>query len=178
MRKLDVADSAEVFTERIAAGLRSLNSALNGSLLLYWTSPKLCMVSLSVVPIVGVGAMSLAKYSRRLNDTLIEYKWISMHTTYAQYMDENLCKWNYWILESSISQDDWWATPNTEWHPVLLTGALLLLLNRNPEWKAGIWEGDLRIPRGQVSAPCRQEALCAGQLHGSIPSMYGQYAFV
>ncbi len=82
MRKLDVADSAEVFTERIAAGLRSLNSALNGSLLLYWTSPKLCMVSLSVVPIVGVGAMSLAKYSRRFNDTLIEL-WMSF--LFTQY---------------------------------------------------------------------------------------------
>lgn len=61
----DVSDAAEVFTERSAAGLRSLNSSLNGSVLLYMTSPKLCMVSLSVVPIVGIGAMSLAKYSRR-----------------------------------------------------------------------------------------------------------------
>lgn len=66
-RSADITDCSEVFTERTAAGLRSLNSAVNGSLLLYWTSPKLCMVSLSVVPIVGVGAMSLAKYSRRFS---------------------------------------------------------------------------------------------------------------
>lgn len=37
----DVSTAAELFTEKIAAGLRSLNSSLNGSILLYRTSPKL-----------------------------------------------------------------------------------------------------------------------------------------
>eukprot|EP01031_Cornospumella_fuschlensis_P028405 gene28405-34292_t len=66
----DVNAAAELLTEKIAAGLRSLNSSLNGSILLYRTSPKLTAVTLSVVPLIGVGAMTLARYARALNNSL------------------------------------------------------------------------------------------------------------
>lgn len=66
----DVQETSEILTEKVASGLRSLNSAVNGSALLYITSPKLCAVSLSVVPFVGVGAMMLSKYSRLLTEKL------------------------------------------------------------------------------------------------------------
>ena len=66
----DVQETSEVLTEKLASGLRSMNSALNGSALLYITSPKLCAVSLSVVPFIGVGAMFLSKYSRLLTEKL------------------------------------------------------------------------------------------------------------
>lgn len=59
----DVSESAQVLTDKLASGLRSLNSSVNGSILLYVTSPRLCGLALSVVPLVGVGAMLLSKYS-------------------------------------------------------------------------------------------------------------------
>jgi len=62
----DVNEAAETLTETMASGARSLNSAVNGSFLLYATSPTLCAVSLSVVPLVGVGAMLLSKYTSTL----------------------------------------------------------------------------------------------------------------
>jgi len=62
----DVYEAAETLTETMASGARSLNSAINGSFLLYSTSPTLCAVSLSVVPMVGVGAMLLSKYTSTL----------------------------------------------------------------------------------------------------------------
>ena len=68
----DVQDCAEIMTEKLASGLRSLNSALNGSVLLYLTSPRLCALSLSIVPLVGVGAMTLSKYSSKLAKDLRE----------------------------------------------------------------------------------------------------------
>ncbi len=66
----DVEETSQILTEKISNGLRSSNSAFNGSALLYLTSPKLCAVSLSVVPLVGIGAMLLAKYSRKLTEKL------------------------------------------------------------------------------------------------------------
>jgi ABC-type multidrug transport system fused ATPase/permease subunit len=51
---------------------RSLNSAVNGSVLLFTMSPSLCLVSLSVCPIVGIGSMFLSKYSRKVANRLRE----------------------------------------------------------------------------------------------------------
>jgi ABC-type multidrug transport system fused ATPase/permease subunit len=66
----DIQSASELFTEKIAGGLRSTNSAVNGSVLLYRTSPLLCGVSLSVVPVVGIAAMTLSRYSRVLTNRL------------------------------------------------------------------------------------------------------------
>lgn len=66
----DVDAAALALTDKLAAGLRSLNSAVNGSLLLYYTCPRLCAVSLAIVPLVGVGAMTMSKFSRKLQDKL------------------------------------------------------------------------------------------------------------
>eukprot|EP01032_Pedospumella_encystans_P014020 gene14020-16120_t len=66
----DVNEASEVFTEKLSAALRSLNSALNGSILLYLTSPRLTCVALSVVPVVGVGAMTLSRFSTALTKQL------------------------------------------------------------------------------------------------------------
>eukprot|EP01038_Epipyxis_sp_PR26KG_P012180 gene12180-16314_t len=68
----DCTEAAEVLTERMAGGLRSINSSINGSILLYSISPKLCGVSLSVVPVVGIGAMTLSKASRKVAEKLRE----------------------------------------------------------------------------------------------------------
>jgi hypothetical protein len=54
----------------IYLGIRSLNSSINGSILLYTTSPQLCCVSLGIVPLVGIGAMYMAKYSRKVTEKL------------------------------------------------------------------------------------------------------------
>ena len=62
----DVPNASEALTEKISAGLRSLNSSINGSILLFLTSPKLCAVSLALVPIVGIGAMTMSKYSKKI----------------------------------------------------------------------------------------------------------------
>jgi hypothetical protein len=55
-----------IYIHIITIGLRSLNSSVNGSFLLYYTSPRLCAVSLAIVPLVGVGAMTMSKFSRKL----------------------------------------------------------------------------------------------------------------
>jgi ABC-type multidrug transport system fused ATPase/permease subunit len=62
----DVNMSAELFTEKLGGFLRSLNSSINGSIALYSTSPKLCSITLSIVPVVGIAAMTLSRYSRTL----------------------------------------------------------------------------------------------------------------
>jgi len=62
----DIQAAAEILTEKTAAGLRSFNSAINGSYMLFSTSPSLCGVALSTVPLVGIGAMTLSRYSRTL----------------------------------------------------------------------------------------------------------------
>jgi ABC-type multidrug transport system fused ATPase/permease subunit len=62
----DVNLASEALTEKLASGVRSLNSAVNGSIILYLTSPRLCAVTLSVVPVVGVGAMMLSRYTTAL----------------------------------------------------------------------------------------------------------------
>lgn len=64
----DVALAAQGLTDKLAAGLRSLNSSLNGSILLFLTSPKLCGVSLALLPLVGIGAMKMSKYHRKLSE--------------------------------------------------------------------------------------------------------------
>lgn len=66
----DVAVASETLTEKLAGAFRSLNSAVNGSILLLMTSPKLCAVSLSVIPLVGVAAMTMVKYSKGVQQAL------------------------------------------------------------------------------------------------------------
>ena len=70
----DVKMAAQAFTDKLSSGLRSINSAVNGSVLLYCTSPRLTAVSMTVVPLVGVGAMTLAKFIRRLSTKLRIYE--------------------------------------------------------------------------------------------------------
>jgi ABC-type multidrug transport system fused ATPase/permease subunit len=45
----DVPMAAETLTDKLAAGLRSLNSSINGSIMLFATSPELCGVTLTIV---------------------------------------------------------------------------------------------------------------------------------
>ncbi len=66
----DVSTAAEALTDKFAAGLRSINASVNGSILLFRSSPELCGVSLAIVPLVGVGAMTVRKYSKKLKDKL------------------------------------------------------------------------------------------------------------
>jgi ATP-binding cassette subfamily B protein len=60
----DVRAASQTMTDKLAAGLRSLNSSLNGSILLFTTSPTLCGVSLGIIPFVGVLAMTMSRMSR------------------------------------------------------------------------------------------------------------------
>lgn len=68
----DVALAAETLTEKIAFGVRSLNSSINGSILMIYSAPELCRFSLSIVPVVGIGAMLLSKYAKRIRTKLRE----------------------------------------------------------------------------------------------------------
>ena len=70
----DVDTAAVALTDKLAGGLRSLNSSINGSLLLYFTCPRLCAVSLAIVPLVGVGAMTMSKFSRKLGNKAREFQ--------------------------------------------------------------------------------------------------------
>ena len=64
----DVPLAAETLTDKLAAGLRSLNSSINGSIMLFNTSPDLCGVTLTIVPLVGIAAMTLRKFTKRLQE--------------------------------------------------------------------------------------------------------------
>ena len=66
----DVDLAAEALTAQIAAGLRSVNSSLNGSIMLFTRSPTLTLVSLSIVPLIGIGAMGMNKLVRRSRERL------------------------------------------------------------------------------------------------------------
>lgn len=62
----DVEASAEVFTTKLADGLRSLSSAVNGTTLLLRLSPKLTLVSLGLVPIFSAAIFANVMLTRRL----------------------------------------------------------------------------------------------------------------
>jgi len=62
----DVDAASECLTDRFSAGIRSLSSSVAGSIRLYFTSPRLCGVALSAIPLVGVGGMFLSKSSRKM----------------------------------------------------------------------------------------------------------------
>ena len=66
----DVSAAAQTLTDKLASGIRSVNSCINGSILLFSISPRLCGVALGVVPFVGVGAMYIHKYVKKLQDKL------------------------------------------------------------------------------------------------------------
>lgn len=68
----DVIMAAETLTDKLAFGVRSLNSSINGSILLVYSAPELCGISLAMVPFVGVGAMVLSKIAKRLRGQLRE----------------------------------------------------------------------------------------------------------
>jgi len=68
----DVSLASLTMTDRLAAGVRSLNSSINGSILLFTISPKLCYVTLAIVPVVGIGAMSVHKLAKRCRESLRE----------------------------------------------------------------------------------------------------------
>lgn len=59
--------TANAVVDVMANGFRSLNSAIGASCMLLTISPKLTLVSLSMLPLVGSGAMIFSKYSSRLS---------------------------------------------------------------------------------------------------------------
>jgi ABC-type multidrug transport system fused ATPase/permease subunit len=58
--------TANAVVEILGNGYRSLNSAVGASVMLLTISPKLTLVSLSILPLVGTGAMVFSKFSSRL----------------------------------------------------------------------------------------------------------------
>ncbi|TMW65882.1 hypothetical protein Poli38472_003647 [Pythium oligandrum] len=58
--------TANAVVDIMANGFRSLNSALGASCMLLTISPKLTLVSLSILPLVGTGAMLFSKFSSKL----------------------------------------------------------------------------------------------------------------
>lgn len=59
--------TANAVVEIMSNGFRSLNSAVGASCMLLTISPKLFLVSLSILPMVGTGAMLFSKLSSRLS---------------------------------------------------------------------------------------------------------------
>ena len=62
----DVEASSEVFTTRLADGLRSTSSALNGTAMLLRLSPKLSAVSLGLVPVFTIAIVTNVMLTRSL----------------------------------------------------------------------------------------------------------------
>lgn len=62
----DCQQTANAVVDVLANGYRSMNSALGASCMLLTISPKLTLVSLGMLPLVGSGAMIFSKFSGRL----------------------------------------------------------------------------------------------------------------
>jgi len=62
----DVDASSEVFTTRLADGLRSTSSAVNGTLMLFRLSPKLTGVSLGLIPVFTAAIVTNVVLTRSL----------------------------------------------------------------------------------------------------------------
>lgn len=69
----DIEQAAQLYTDVLPSALRSLNSAINGSILLYLNSPKLCGITLLSVPLIGVGAVFISILSSEKSSKLREY---------------------------------------------------------------------------------------------------------
>jgi putative ABC transport system ATP-binding protein len=59
--------AAQVYTEFLSDAIRSFASSISGSIVLYNMSPILCATSLAVLPLVAVGAISIHRYNKILN---------------------------------------------------------------------------------------------------------------
>ena len=68
----DVEKASSAITENLPAGVRSFNSAINGSVLLFRTSPQLCGIALSMTPVFGIIAMFIRKKTKKLAERLRE----------------------------------------------------------------------------------------------------------
>uniref|UniRef100_M4C346 Uncharacterized protein n=1 Tax=Hyaloperonospora arabidopsidis (strain Emoy2) TaxID=559515 RepID=M4C346_HYAAE len=62
----DCQQTANAVVDVLSNGYRSLNSALGASCMLLTISPKLTLVSLTILPLVGTSAMLFSKFSSRL----------------------------------------------------------------------------------------------------------------
>ncbi|TDH73682.1 hypothetical protein CCR75_003218 [Bremia lactucae] len=62
----DCQQTANAVVDVLSNGYRSLNSAIGASCMLMTISPKLTLVSLTILPLVGTGAMLSSKFSSRL----------------------------------------------------------------------------------------------------------------
>lgn len=62
----DVTVVSKTLTQDLASALRSLNSAIGGSLVLLYLSRKLTLLSLSIIPLIGAGLMAYSKHVKRL----------------------------------------------------------------------------------------------------------------
>lgn len=90
----DIQLASQIYTDILTSTLRSLNSAINGSILLYLNSPKLCLVTLSSVPIVGVGAMFMAINSSRQSHVLHDLTSQSLTNTIEKLQNVKTIKIN------------------------------------------------------------------------------------
>jgi ABC-type multidrug transport system fused ATPase/permease subunit len=64
----DVKMASEVLTEHASSTIRCLTSAVGGSVASYRLSPVLFGTSICVVPVVGIGAMTLASIKKKLSN--------------------------------------------------------------------------------------------------------------
>eukprot|EP01041_Mallomonas_annulata_P003137 gene3137-6173_t len=81
----DTEKASEILTDKLATGLRSLNSAINGSILLFRTSSILCLYALGIIPLAGITVMTMSKYSKS-----IEKKLRVVQTDVYSYASERL----------------------------------------------------------------------------------------
>jgi len=65
----DVGVASRLVTSDIARGLRSMSSTIGGSVMLFRISPHLTLVSLSILPVVGVSAMLFGRFVKRQQKT-------------------------------------------------------------------------------------------------------------
>lgn len=84
----DAQVAASAVTANLAKAYRYLNSALGGSLLLFSISPRLTLVTLGVVPLIGVSGMFYGMRARKLSKQLKEE--VSKTTSHLEEVLSNI----------------------------------------------------------------------------------------
>lgn len=90
----DVEKASGAITEHLPAGVRSFNSAVNGSLLLFMTSPQLCAVALSLTPVFGVIGMFIRRSAKRLGNMLRELQSDAMNFVTEKFSNVSTIRLN------------------------------------------------------------------------------------
>jgi ABC-type multidrug transport system fused ATPase/permease subunit len=151
----DVERAAGVITENLPAGLRSFNSAVNGSVLLFRTSPQLCGIALSMTPVFGVIAMYIRRQTKHLTTKLRELQSESLNFVTEKFSNVSTIRLNC----QELSENERYSKYTTDCYAISSTsylseGAFMGFLNMSTNLSLFVilFAGGRMINKGQLTA--------------------------